>query len=849
MRSFGLLLVCLATVFGSRGLAATGPGDIPAYRHGIEALSGELWSVAATRFREALATPDLDPEARPTVLLRLAEALVRDRKPDEALRVLAEPALESVPERNFWTGQAQIERGHFIEALTAFSKLPEKSPLDREALLTRALVQAALGDLEGSVESFDRLGRERNAPVRALLLKAETLLDAGQPEKAIAALPQTDDLAPSAAKRAALLRGIALLDLGKATEAETIFLRLSQPAEAEGQSLRDFHLATIQLAKARLANGAIQAAADGLLAFIQQNPDSPVLNDAFSTLLRCLPAEPAPNDPILARLREWAPAPPEAPAGLLAEASNAAGSWPTAMPDTLGAEALYYLALATRRLAVPDAPLQARRLLVRLRKQYPDHPLVARSLLELGRWDLEAGRKEQAAAHFALLEKLGDHSPGELRAEGLALEARSNFEDGDFARAGELFDQAAALLDDDRGRVARHNAAVALLAAGQLEAFDQVSSKVDEPELASDLALERGIFLASKRDPEALATLKSFIALHPGHPRMAEAHLHAALAALDALPPDPDTARSQLAEIENDQRSSLPAATLALVEIRLAEASGDWTAAASRAATFLDNHPGDPERPTILYERGRSLFQNKDFNEAAVVLKTLVGKFPDHPDAPAALLLAARAAASGATDQSRKESIDLFQQLAGMDSPFRDFAKLELADLYILRSDLDHAIDLLEPWFEELDPKDPLLVDVGLKLGEALYARAQENQEYLEKALTVQDRLLSLLPKDAPSRQAIFYQKGLTLEQFGDRDDEALNAYMEVIEQASETPEGDWKAIEDCGRSALRILEKRGEWSAAMKLANRIAGLNGPNAAEALERAKTLRLQHYIYEE
>ncbi|MBB5351441.1 tetratricopeptide (TPR) repeat protein [Haloferula luteola] len=830
-------------------LGAEDLAQLEAYRQGMDALSGELWPVAIARFQTALEAPDLTPEDLRTLRLRLAESQVRNQQPEAALQALADPTLAEDPEALFWKAQALTGAGRFQDALEVFALIKEGSPHFKEALLTQALVERSLGDLAGAVATFDRLGRERNAPLIARLLKSETLLEAKQPQAALEALPKRSDLPANIAKRADFLRGEALIDLERPAEAETLFNQLTE--SPEGQSLRDFHLASIELARARLAQGATQPAADGLLAFIQLHPDSPVLDAAFSTLLRCLPEQPTPNDPILTRLREWAPSALTGSPSILGESGNASGSWPAlpvASAQSVGAEALYYLAIATRQLGVADASLQARRLLIRLRQEFPQHPLVARSLLDLGRWDLEAGRKDQAAAHFALLGKRGVPSPATLRAEALALEASSRFSDGDFQQASTLFQEASTLLENEQQVAAQQNAAVSLLASGQLAAFDSLIEQVADPELTAHLALERGIYLATHRDPGARAELEAFLAQHPQHPRAAEGRLYAALAAVNAVPPDPIAAKAFLDAIPADARSSLPAATLTLVEIRRLQALSDWPAAAALAAEFLTQHPQDPARPLLLYERGRALFQNKDFNAAGIVLKTLVQESPDHPDAPAALLLAARAAAEGATPQARKESIGLFKQLAEKDSPFRDFARLELADLYILRSQLDDAIALLEPWMKELQAQDPLLVDVGLKLGEALYARAQESPQVLERALAVQDRLLSMLPEDASSRQSVLYQKGMTLEQFGDREDAALDAYMQVVQNASEAKDGDWNAIEGCGRKALLILEKREQWSAAMKLASRIASLNGPNAAEAAERAKNLRLEHMIYD-
>ena len=845
-------LALATTALVSPCMSAATLDDLVAYRHGIDALSGELWTVASARFEEALKTPDLDPASRRTLILRLAESLIRDHKAEAAMKILSDPVLEAGPEKSFWMGQALVAAGKLNDALVEFEKVGESDPNFQESQITQSLIRRALGDLDGAIDRLDRLIRQRNAPIGARILKAETLLENGQMEDALAALPQTAKLPASMAKRIELIRGKALLEINDADEAAAVFSALAQEDAKEGQTLRDFHQAKILLARARLAQGATQSAADGLLAFIQEKPDSPVLNEAFPVLLQCLPAQPTPNDPILTRLREWAPDAMNELPSFIQDSDDSASPWPTnteVTSETRAPLALYYLALATRRLSAPDAALQARRLLVRLRREFPHHPLVARSLLELGRWDLDAGKKAQAAAHFAMLQKLGSSSPSELQAEALALEASSRFADGDYESAGKLFDQASLLLENERRLAAQQNAAVSLLAAGDLDDFDRVRKKVVDDNLSTLLSLERGIYLATQRNPEALVALQSFIDQHPDHPRVSEARLHAALAAVNALPPAPAVAEALLEEIPPEDQPKLSTTTLALVQIRYLQQQKKWTEAAAISGKYLSENSADPARPILLYERGRALFQNKDFNEAGIVLKTMAEEFPDHPDSQAALLLAARAAAEGATPQSRKESIELFQKLAAKETPFRDFARLELSSLHIQLSQLDEAIALLDPWFSKLEKADPLLVDVGLKLGDALFARAQKNTTYLERAMEVYNRLLSLIPSDAPARHSILYHKGLTLERFGDREDEALAAYMEVIQSASEIPEGDWSAIEDCGSGALRILEKREEWSAAKKLAKKIALLNGPNSRAFEDRAKDIGQKHMIWEE
>jgi tetratricopeptide (TPR) repeat protein len=134
-------------------------------------------------------------------------------------------------------------------------------------------------------------------------------------------------------------------------------------------------------------------------------------------------------------------------------------------------------------------------------------------------------------------------------------------------------------------------------------------------------------------------------------------------------------------------------------------------------------------------------------------------------------------------------------------------------------------------------------------LGDAQFARAGNDVARLEATLAHYDRLLGGLPADSPTRFRILYQKGLTLERLDGRADDALIAYMDAIQSAPESPRGDWAAIESCGFAALRILEKREEWVAAMKLARRIAALGGPRAEDATERAKRIGMEQFIYEE
>ena len=113
---------------------------------------------------------------------------------------------------------------------------------------------------------------------------------------------------------------------------------------------------------------------------------------------------------------------------------------------------------------------------------------------------------------------------------------------------------------------------------------------------AADLALERGLYLTARRDPAAMAALDRFLLDHPRHPRVAEARLAAAHAALESLPPDPAFAKAQL-----DSASDLVEDRVKLLEERLSSLEG-------RLESLLNQLEGKlPEQAKDLVKQARDL--------------------------------------------------------------------------------------------------------------------------------------------------------------------------------------------------------------------------------------------------
>jgi hypothetical protein len=847
-----LLVLPLATTLLCA--AAPKPAGIPAYREGIEALSARLWEVAAARFQTALDTPDLDAAGRQEILLRLVETKVRAGEAAGALDLLDGEALAGHPEHTFWRAQALAAAGRYQEALAALDEasVSRGAPHFREALFTRAALLELLDDPAAALEALAALAKDPASSVRARLDSARLLLAMGKAEEALTSIPPpTARLSPPQAARADLLRAQAQLAKGEHQAAAGLFSSLLEKSGPAGEMFR--FEASVGLARAQLAAGNREAATDGLIAFIEKERASPRVGLAFPPLLDCLPDAPAADDLILTRLAQWCPpAVIKSPAGIV-PGEVAAGTWPAAPPvdDELATQALYHLAIGLRREGSPAAKEQSRRLLTRLRLEYPLHPLAEQALLQAARWDLADGRRDQAAAALAALD--GSSSAPALRAEASLSAAATAFAAGDHALAVDELTKAAGLVDAEAADLMRLNAAVARLAGGDLPGFDALAARKDRPgRTDAELTLERALFLTSRRDPSAMARLDRFILDHPDHPRLPEARLAAATAALESDPPDAAFAKAQLDSLSPAQVETLPAVTLALARIRVAAREKRWADAATLAEAFIEARPDEPRLREVRFELGLARFENGDYNKARLDLEKLATEAPEDPLAAPALLLAARAAAQEGTPQAKTESLALFDRVILSKSPLADVARLLKSQALPAA---DAAAELLK-WFDSMKRDHPLRLIAGLHLGDALYNSTEPGSQ--EKALGIYEKLLAELPAESSRRAEIEYYKGKVLEQLPDpaipskkREAEALAVYFSVLQDAAKHPPADWQWVDRCGLRARTLLENAQRWEAAIAVAKQHAALNSGTdlAKDAAERARELGQKHFIWGE
>ncbi len=767
---------------------------------GENALAGGLWEIATLHFRASLEAPALDEKTKAAVAIRLAESLIRGGSPVEALELLERSFVSGQPAAGFWKAQAFAADHRFGEAVEIFRRLlaDETSPHRMEAGFTAASLQLALGKPDDALATLAQLLSTADSPAasRIRLQQVEILLDLGRTAEAREAMPATASVSRDDIALAAFLAAELTFAEGDAPAAQAAFQELvNQP---QGQSLIRHHSAAIGLAETIAAQGQSARASASLLAFLQSNPNSPVLEPVFKHLLEWLPDAPAANDPTLDAMSRWIPD-QVFPAVLPLDAARegAVATWPVVAgnpADSLTPYAMYLRGIGLHRLGTAEAQAESRRLLERLRWDFPEHPLAQRALYQTARWKVDEGK---AAEAFGVLEILRETAKlPEMRGQAAYLEARAAFVAGDSEQAIERFAEAAAHLDGADARRAKLQEAIAALRGGKVQTLEliQADAAKSDPQLAADMELEQA--LAATPPATAQAALVKFLADFPEHPRADEARIAAVEAALSTPKPDVDFARNELALLA---RRGVGGSRVALAQVQ-----------------------------------------------------NLAAEDPLSARSQVAWLLAARSAAQGGTPKSKEEALAFFDNAIAADGPLRPLATLEKASHLFDMSRLAEASEFLTQWIATLAANDPLQVPAGLLLGGALYAQGSSNPDSLSEALVVYDGLM----EHAKEQPALFYRlqflRGTTLELLPDpadpskkRETEAFEAYHSVLETTK--PPADWEYFERCGFRALALLEKAKRWQAAVTIARKIAAFQGPRAAEAAARASKIQLEQMIW--
>lgn len=825
------------------------------------AMENDLWDVATSILQSTASQPNLSPDSRAQILIMLAESFIRSNQPAKALTLLEQPVLSNLPETPFWRGQALAGTGRFNDAAEALATIAAQPnhPFVREASLTTASLYLSLGKPDQSLGVLKLLEASPKASdrIEAAFHQIEILIDLREFEQARNLLSKIKDIPKNLLPTAKFLNATLTLTEGDAAAAEIIFAELlSNP---EGQTTNRYNLAAIGKADSLAAQNKTQIATQFLLDLIQENPNTTALEQIFNRVIDWLPAEIITTDhPTLVQLDEWITETPPPSGGLInTETGTAAAAWPiaTSSMSDLSVFSMHARALGLSRINNPIAKTESRLLLQRILLLAPLHFLAPKSLFELANWHLQANEPEQA---FALLDSLRQTTKSTLiKGEATFLDAKIAFEQGKKELATSLFDEAAVLLSEQSRSHALLNSALVRLDDTNRESL---TVQHDDPSVAKQLNIELELEKAlTLRDPEkSKLALDTFLTEKPDHPRAIEARITIIEAALNSTPPDLPLARAQLDTIRATQLplTDNQPSRLAIAELRLANALDQTEQTITLAKQIIEKFPGTPHESEAMLILGKSLFRSGSYNQARLVFEKIAKSQPGTQRSQASFLLAARAAALGATAQSREEAIALFDQAIAIDGPLSSLATLEKARLNIDLNRIDTAIESLTAAYAKISQDDPSRLPTGLLLSEAIYARGDSDPAALLKALEIYNQLLEISANKPAQYFRIQYLRGLTLEKLPDAENpaqtrlgDALSAYFSVLDRPIDPAPPEWEWFERSGFRALTILENAERWQAAISIAEKIASFGGPRAEEASSRARQLRLKHMIWED
>lgn len=825
------------------------------------AIDTKLWGVATLKLEEAAGKEGLESGDMEEVFLLLAETLVKGNQAQRAFEILEDESVRDARDAAFWRGQALAGTGRYAEAVEVLAAIAAdvSNPFQREAALTAASLQLSLSEAGGALDTLTLLeaSPEEDVVLDGRMKRVEILLDLGRNEEAADLLPARELLSGEEVLVDDFLEANLKLRSGEYEAAGEIFSKLLK--NPEGQSFLRYNQAAIGRADSLAGAGDRIAATEALLSFIQSKPDAPLLRLMFERVISWLPNEIITvNHPTLVRLGDWIL--PEAPRGaglIYTNHGSAEGAFPrkSARATDQSVFAMFARAKALHQLDTNAAKKEAVGLLQRIRLLAPKHFLSSRSLLLLAEWKLEEGRSDDALALFDVI-RLTERS-SYMKGEAVFKAGLVAFQQKDNELAARLFDQAAELLDGADKESAITNAALARLredANGRQ--LIQAEGEAVVQKVSKDLQLEKALLLASPAD--AKMALDLFLKQNPDHAREMEVRLAIVKAALASVPPDLSLARAQIQTIEAKDGTMPPeeVAGLELAKIRLLKFSGEHEAAIEALKAFVEKNPGTREGRDASMLMGEIFFKSGNYNEARLVLEKLGNELEGNREAQAAMLLAARAAALGATVQSREEALVLFDKAIAMDGSLTSLVILEKARLNIALNRFPAAISSLEEAYAGSEKGDPSRFSTGLLLAEAVYAQGETGVESLEKALGIYNELVEEIEDNPAQFFRLQYLRGLILEKLPDpknpekkRVDEALAAYFAVLDRPVNPPPPEWEWFERSGFAALALLENAERWEAAISVAEKIATFKGPREEEASSRARQLRLKHMVWED
>lgn len=822
----------------------------PDYRIAEEHLADALPNLAIPILEKLLETEGLDLTAKSSLLSKLGESQLRAQRHEAALLTLADPLLVEFSAAHIWRGYTLSQLGHYLEAIGSFQKVDRESLIPR-AKLQIAILNIAIGNDDAALTELEDLQETEDTEIaeEAALRLVSLLLSSGRLEEAEDKLSSLNLSNQRFNSHRQFLQGQLELAKKNRIAAVGIFQALLKKTEEENHGLpsplvHELHLA---LADSLALGGNTQEGIESILITLGKFPDSPRLAELFQRLDQWITQ--SESREVSQKLNEWVTQSVPQPISLPllgapeGESASTLTYHYTSNRFLLPRAAFALLILAKENLKeLESKPLglaQLESLQIIAPSSHPE--IKSEALTTYGLAALADRQFEQAFQTFAFLRQ---KSPS-LRSQSTAsaLMGKAAYALLNKRVASEAFLDARSLADEAKNeklaRLTALNAGICLLSIADSEELDKITSRLEAGSSRADLLLERGLRLSDINDPSARALLDDFLASYPEHPRIDEASLSLAESYLFSLPRKTSLAREQLKPLNFDLDNQADLAIRRILAFLQMDEGMEFV------AEFLKKFPGHPFAPRIVFQQGRAYQRTNEPGKAYQTYESFLATYPEDPLIEVARMQSAISALATGTDASKADALKRFEELIATKGVLATEAAILRVRLFIDQAEQDNALDAVKEILKKKNLTTSHRWRALVLQGEAHY---QLNDD--ENALKSYSQLLALKDISIGTRNRASFLKGRSLKNL-DRLDEAFETFYAVVNRQIDTErmsDLEWKWFDECGKGALKLLEEKRQWTGAIKLAEKLSRSGSPSAQDAADRAKRLRLDHFIWD-
>jgi TolA-binding protein/predicted negative regulator of RcsB-dependent stress response len=816
-RTLALLLLC----------APVAAVEVPTQlAKAMRAMSEGLPEVAIARLKTALDDRTFPKVHRAQAARLLAEAHLAANEPKQALAVLQTVPESPEPEWQLLRANVETANSQWANAFRRYQELSQQPNVPIAASLGEVECLQALGRTAEAVAKLRKIVAKDKPPVVAQLRLASLYIELGRAKDARNVLTGAQVTESADLKWLRNLEGRILLLENAPKEALEKLEALV--ADRVGLSPNLHAAATLAIAEARLALGGPDQAAKTLESFIRQNPESPQLELIFRRLDQVYKLDKNP-------------------------AEGPLHGFFTDLPPRASALAQFYVTRLQLREKRFD---RARTSLEIFLKKFPQHPLVPFAYRMQA--DLAMESKDLSGAERALEAASRSTEDEELRAELALSAALVNLYQREFVRAATRLKDAESF--PRLRKTAAYNAALGWLMQQNYARFREeltsFAAQFHAPTLIGQLRLEEGLMQARMNNSEAGTTLHAFLREFPDHLRGTEAKI--ALAELAYEGGRQHEAMAMLAAAKESATAPPDREQAEYLAIFLADRQSPKNVAevTRLAREFLAKHPRSSRAAEVRMKLGQVYFQEEDYLKAQEQFETVATAEPTGTYAEMALFFAGQCGMKLINTEALNHAVELFDKVAERKGTLEKRARLQQAIVKNKLGAEEDAVKIYDSIITAPTTTEPEVRYAAL-IGRAdnLVGIAQKpihaddpaaRERFITTAIQSYDTLLQTADAPPTWRNQAAYKKGKALMQMG-RAEDALVVFSDVLDRT--TPgerESFWYA--KAGFEAASLLEAKKSWKSAVSLYEKMARVPGQHVAQARQRVKTLRLEHFLWD-